>query len=236
LFEVGAGIVLAIAVGIGLHDLYMYHGPTGVWDVSHKLDDTSDWAHPAPFNTSAVRYFDNTTTILTEEECDYLVELTDKTHDYNGYAKLRGIDDEQYNRLEASTEKVIDYINAFSGRSDKIDHLALRRTPRKGVRAHADNMHWEKSNSSWVPNGSGHRTWSATVLLNHPHEYEGGTFRFHEPKREDIKPGKGQLIVFDASEKNVHSVDTVPTGHRYTLLVWLSESHGEHRKKRYFLW
>ena len=42
---------------------------------------------------------------------------------------------------------------------------------------------------------------------------------------------KGQTVVFDASEKNVHSVDTIPRGERYTLLVWLADEHGEHNRK-----
>jgi len=234
MLEVIGGVVAVVACGIGVHDLYMWHGPSGVWDVSHKLDESNDWAHPPPFDTTVVRLFDNKTTILTGEECDFLVELTKKSHDYRGYAKLTTITDDEYTRLETSTDRVIDYINKFSGRGDKIDHLALRRTPPAGVKAHADNVHWDRSNQSWVPNGSGHRTWSATVLLNHPDEYKGGTFRFHEPVREDLKPGKGQAVIFDATEKNVHSIDTVPEGERFTLLVWLSEPHGDHRRKK--LW
>merc|ERR1712072_1205775 len=221
LFELVGGFVAIVAIGVGTHDLWHYYGPTGVWSVSHKLEQSADWAHDhhvGKFKPSDVRLFDNSTRLLTDEECDFLIELTQKSHDYNGYARLRGITDAEYAKLEKATERVIDYMNKFSGQKDVIDHLALRRTPRAGVKAHADNVHWEPSNSTWVPNGSGHRTWSSTTMLSRSDEYEGGTFRFHEPHREDHRPGKGQTVLFEASEKNVHSVDTVPTGERYTLL------------------
>jgi predicted 2-oxoglutarate/Fe(II)-dependent dioxygenase YbiX len=116
------------------------------------------------------------------------------------------------------------------------------------VRAHADNVHWVEENQTWVKNGAGHRTWSSTTLLNDPSEYTGGTFRFHEPVRQDMtigRPptratsprshprdtplGKGEIVVFESSEKNVHSVDTIPSGDRYTLLVWLTHEHADHR-------
>jgi len=229
--EIVAAVVACVGVGMGIHELYLHHGPTWIWDVAHKLEESSEWAHPAPFDPSKVRRFDNTTKQLTDEECDFLVDLTKRTHDWLGYAKLRGIPEDDYLKLESATEKVISYINGVSGRHDAIDHMALRRTPRKGVKAHADNVRWEPSNQTWIPNNSGHRTWSASTLLNDPHEYDGGTFRFHEPTRHDVRPGKGQTIVFDGSERNVHSVDTVPYGDRYVLLVWLSERDGEHRRK-----
>ena len=49
----------------------------------------------------------------------------------------------------------------------------------------------------------------------------GGTFRFHEPSREDFRPNIGNVLVFDASKLNVHSVDSIPSGIRQTLLVWV---------------
>ena len=49
----------------------------------------------------------------------------------------------------------------------------------------------------------------------------GGTFRFHEPVREDFRPDIGNSLVFDASNLNVHSVDSIPSGIRQTLLVWV---------------
>ena len=152
------------------------------------------------------------------------------------YARLRGVTDEEYSVIENVTNRIIEHTNKLSGRNDVIDHLAIRSTPRKGVPAHADNKKWEPSNSTWVPNGSGHRTWSAIILLNTPSEYKGGTIRFHDPNRADFLPGKGQGVIFDASEKNVHSVDTVPHGERFTFMVWLSHASGEHTRKKYFLW
>jgi len=221
-----------VGVGLGIHELYMYHGPTGVWEVSHKLDESEHWAHPPKFDPAKVRLdVFGKDRLLSDEECDFLVNLTKKTHDYNGYATLTGISDDEYLKLETATQKVIKAINRFSGRNDQVDHLALRLTPRKGVRAHADNVHWDKEKGKWVPNGSSHRTWSSSTLLNHPEEFKGGTFRFHEPKRYDLPMKKGDTVIFDSSEKNVHSVDTVPEGGRYTLLVWLHDSTGEHNRK-----
>ena len=45
----------------------------------------------------------------------------------------------------------------------------------------------------------------------------GGTFRFHEPVREEFRPGIGNSLVFDASNLNVH----IPSGIRQTLLIWV---------------
>ena len=49
------------------------------------------------------------------------------------YARLTSITDDEYNKLEKATKRVIAYMNQFSGRKDAVDHLALRRTPRQGV-------------------------------------------------------------------------------------------------------
>jgi len=58
--------------------------------VSHKLDQSKDWSHEhhvGKFDPKKVRLHDNSTKLLTDDECDFLIALTQKKHDYNGCAR-----------------------------------------------------------------------------------------------------------------------------------------------------
>ena len=116
-FEVVGVFVAAVAIGIGVHDAYLHYGPhhwvySGVWSphallagptvdvrsshllwflaVSHRLHESTDWNHDhhvGKFDPKKVRLYDNSTRLLTDDECDFLISLVEKKHDYNGYAR-----------------------------------------------------------------------------------------------------------------------------------------------------
>jgi len=160
--------------------------------------------------------------VISKTECQELADIIERTASYDGYSRPgEGMSRQDNALMHSAGRKVVEYINNVTGAATSLDYLTLRRTPHAGVRAHADNAEWDSEAQSWKPNLDPQRTFSAVVLLSNRADYAGGTFRFHEPSREDFRPNIGNVLVFDASKLNVHSVDSIPSGIRQTLLVWV---------------
>ncbi|XXG40857.1 hypothetical protein AAC387_Pa01g1469 [Persea americana] len=77
------------------------------------------------------------------------------------------------------------------------------------------------------------RNFAAVCYLNsHGLEFEGGMFHFQDGDPATIVPMAGDVVIYTADSRNVHSVDEIINGERLTLTLWftLDHSHDEDAK------
>ncbi|ESQ28473.1 hypothetical protein EUTSA_v10018688mg [Eutrema salsugineum] len=77
------------------------------------------------------------------------------------------------------------------------------------------------------------RDFAAVCYLNsYGKEFKGGLFRFQSGEPATIAPSAGDVIMYTADDRNIHSVDEVTDGERLTLALWFSRdsSHDEDSK------
>ncbi|XP_009105064.1 uncharacterized protein LOC103830987 [Brassica rapa] len=74
------------------------------------------------------------------------------------------------------------------------------------------------------------RHFSAVCYLNsYGKDFKGGLFRFQCGEPATIAPSAGDVIMYTADDRNIHSVDEVTDGERLTLAMWFTRdsSHNE---------
>ncbi|KAF6144572.1 hypothetical protein GIB67_006064 [Kingdonia uniflora] len=59
-------------------------------------------------------------------------------------------------------------------------------------------------------------------LNNHGEDFEGGLFQFQDGKPATIAPMAGDVLMYSADSRNIHSVDEITDGERLTLTLWFS--------------
>ncbi|XP_058182756.1 uncharacterized protein LOC131300789 isoform X4 [Rhododendron vialii] len=76
-----------------------------------------------------------------------------------------------------------------------------------------------------------------TGLISHGEDFEGGLFHFQDWQPTTIVPMAGDVVMYTADSRNIHSVDEITGGERLTLTLWFSRdgSHDEDAKLIYFL-
>ncbi|CAA7058236.1 unnamed protein product [Microthlaspi erraticum] len=77
------------------------------------------------------------------------------------------------------------------------------------------------------------RNFAAVCYLNsYEKDFKGGLFRFQSGEPATIVPSVGDVIMYTADDRNIHSVDEVTDGERLTLAMWFSRdsSHDEDSK------
>ncbi|KAJ0256211.1 Uncharacterized protein HA466_0092040 [Hirschfeldia incana] len=77
------------------------------------------------------------------------------------------------------------------------------------------------------------RDFSAVCYLNsYAKDFKGGLFRFQSGEPSTVSPSAGDVIMYTADDRNVHSVDEVTDGERLTLAMWFTRdsSHDEDSK------
>ncbi|XP_020573304.1 uncharacterized protein LOC110019807 isoform X2 [Phalaenopsis equestris] len=85
-----------------------------------------------------------------------------------------------------------------------------------------DNRHYLKQ-----------RDFAAVCYLNsHGKDFEGGFFRFKDGDPSSVVPFAGDVLIYTADDRNVHSVDEVLDGERLTLTLWFTRNrvHDEDAK------
>ncbi|KAJ4710153.1 2-oxoglutarate (2OG) and Fe(II)-dependent oxygenase superfamily protein [Melia azedarach] len=85
-----------------------------------------------------------------------------------------------------------------------------------------DNRHYLKQ-----------RDFTAVCYLNnYGEDFEGGLFNFQHGEPKTIAPVSGDVVIYTADNRNIHSVDEVTLGERLTLTLWFSRdsSHDEDAK------
>ncbi|CAN4089563.1 unnamed protein product [Withania somnifera] len=77
------------------------------------------------------------------------------------------------------------------------------------------------------------RDFAAVCYLNsYDADFKGGIFHFKDGEPADIVPMAGDVIMYTADDRNIHSVDEITEGERITLTLWFSRdaSHDEDSK------
>ncbi|CAL9239828.1 unnamed protein product [Arabidopsis halleri] len=77
------------------------------------------------------------------------------------------------------------------------------------------------------------RDFAAVCYLNsYGKDFKGGLFRFQSGEPATVAPSAGDVIMYTADDRNIHSVDEVTDGERLTLALWFSRdsSHDEDAK------
>lgn len=77
------------------------------------------------------------------------------------------------------------------------------------------------------------RDFSAVCYLNnYGDDFNGGIFHFQDGEQRTIIPSRGDVLIYTADSRNVHSVDEIRDGERLTLALWFSRdsSHDEDAK------
>ncbi|RDX60960.1 Prolyl 3-hydroxylase 1 [Mucuna pruriens] len=77
------------------------------------------------------------------------------------------------------------------------------------------------------------RHFSAVCYLNtYDKDFSGGLFHFQDGEPKSIVPKAGDVVMYSADDRNIHSVDEITEGERLTLALWFSRdgSHDEDMK------
>ncbi|PON60837.1 Prolyl 4-hydroxylase, alpha subunit [Parasponia andersonii] len=77
------------------------------------------------------------------------------------------------------------------------------------------------------------RHFSAVCYLNsYGDDFSGGLFHFQDGEPSTIVPLRGDVVIYTADSRNVHSVDEIIDGERLTLALWFTRdsSHDEDAK------
>ncbi|MED6111444.1 hypothetical protein PIB30_052346 [Stylosanthes scabra] len=66
-------------------------------------------------------------------------------------------------------------------------------------------------------------------LNNYAKDFNGGLFRFQDGDPVSIMPRAGDVVMYTADQRNIHSVDEITDGERLTLTLWFTRdgSHDE---------
>lgn len=163
---------------------------------------------------------------LTPEECDAIIkyyedgkELWQETCFFNARvmdpnAPLNaGIDNNIVNPdfFSALKEKMKKYGEDAMGRELRnLTFSAHKWYPGAFANDHYDNAELDKTPNAWQDNKM-----VTIVYLND--NYEGGNLTFNEHGL-SIAPKKGTMIAFDVGIENLHGVDKVISGTRYTMM------------------
>ncbi|WOH13258.1 hypothetical protein DCAR_0832767 [Daucus carota subsp. sativus] len=82
------------------------------------------------------------------------------------------------------------------------------------------------------------RHFAAVCYLNsYGIDFEGGVFHFQHGKPASVAPMTGDVLIYTADSRNIHSVDEIIDGERLTLTLWFTRdaSHDEDAKLISFL-
>lgn len=74
------------------------------------------------------------------------------------------------------------------------------------------------------------RDFAAVCYLNsYGVDFEGGLFHFQDGEHSTVVPMAGDVIIYTADQRNIHSVDEITKGERITLTLWFTRdaSHDE---------
>ncbi|KAK8951075.1 hypothetical protein KSP39_PZI003105 [Platanthera zijinensis] len=77
------------------------------------------------------------------------------------------------------------------------------------------------------------RDFAAVCYLNsHGKDFKGGAFHFKDGEPSSVFPVAGDVLIYTADDRNVHSVDEVLDGERLTLTLWFTRNraHDEDAK------
>mmetsp|Transcript_22102 Transcript_22102/g.69275 ORF Transcript_22102/g.69275 Transcript_22102/m.69275 type:complete len:365 (-) Transcript_22102:29-1123(-) len=137
---------------------------------------------------------------------------------------------EEHHRFWGVCDRLARAVGSYEGREQLLDCATVSRTAPRGHAPHVDNemeVFVGGGESVWVPNNSGHRSWSASVMLSEPSEYEGGEFVFYRARDRKalatLKEPAGTMVAFRGDRHHCHGVHPVRGGCRRVLLLFFRE-------------
>lgn len=178
---------------------------------------------------------------LTGEECEEIIKLFNENTSLwqqSCFYKSDVID--PGSALQESSSKLItkEYLNSIIQRikilGDEVSGKKLINLTFSGHRWHPGSFaskHSDNTELDGTPNAWRDNKYATLIYLNE--DYEGGELVFDEHNIQ-ISPGKGSLMIFDPGFHNLHSVNEITNGIRYTILSsWNFENEydrSEHEK------
>ncbi|CAK0911905.1 unnamed protein product [Prorocentrum cordatum] len=166
------------------------------------------------------------------------------------YEKKPQFDDADFDAFREIAEKVKDAMVQEFGEPMVLDQATISNTNHIGHPPHADNVQfdsvwWEgkriRSEDEviaaregayvlWRPEKTSYRSYSCTVSLTDPSNFEGGEVQFFKQWGDSepvasYKCAEGCGVAFCGCQRNIHAVTGVRSGFRLVLLVWTRPPH-----------
>lgn len=155
---------------------------------------------------------------LTEQECDFLVDLFDSTPFHTSNQNSTWANRVKWPKYpEELRKKLVEDRIALAekvyGKKLEIDNLNITLW-REGDLMHPHSDYGSNNEFPW-------REYASTIYLNDG--YTGGEIYFPEWKMSHV-PKKGQLVIFPGGEVK-HGVTEIKSGRRLTSICWFKTSN-----------
>lgn len=186
--------------------------------------------------------------VLSREDVEQLHHIWWQYRDdltWPWFEKKPQFSNEDFGTFRTIAQKVVDVMVEEYRQPMVLDQATISNTNHVGHPPHADNVQfdsvWWKGRRIraedevvaaregayvlWRPEKTSYRSYSCTVSLSHPHDFEGGEVQFFHRfgDREPIasyKCASGCGVAFCGCQRNIHAVTGVTSGFRLVLLVW----------------
>lgn len=144
-----------------------------------------------------------------QETCFFNTRVMDPLSPYRNSKNSIDIDEKYFRELRL---KLQEYGEDALGKELKNLTLSAHKWyPGAYAADHYDNAELDKQPNAWQDNKM-----VTIIYLND--NYEGGSLRFSEHNL-SISPAQGTMVAFDVGVDNLHGVDEVLSGERYTMLA-----------------
>jgi len=149
-------------------------------------------------------------------------------HSTDGDSGTGFLYDEDRATLRKICGRILRAVANYEGEAHFLDLAIISNTAPSGHKPHIDNEKLVRNADGtccWVPGFSGHRTWSASVMLSEPSEYGGGELVFYDARsrkpRVQLKQRQGAGFIFRGDRWHAHGVNPITWGTRLVLVVFL---------------
>ncbi len=167
-----------------------------------------------------IEYF-NTDTSMWNETCFYnssVMNLLDPLEKYNGNL----IDEKYFHDMRKELWALAE--DACGVKLINLTFSAARWLPGAFADPHSDNSELDGTPNAWRDN-----KFVTIIYLNE--EYSGGELVFNDHNI-SISPKSGSVVAFDPGIKNIHSVNKITSGDRYTMLASWDYADSEYTKEQ----
>jgi len=186
--------------------------------------------------------------VLNKDDVEALHDIWWRYRDdltWPSYEKKPEFTDEDYNTFLDIAQKVVNKMVEEYQQPMVLDQATISNTNHIGHPPHADNIQfdsvWWKGKKIrsedeviaaqegayvlWRPEKTSYRSYSCSISLSDPSDFEGGEVQFFAKFGDkdpiaSYKCGEGQGVAFCGCQRNIHAVTGVRSGFRLVLLVW----------------
>jgi len=166
---------------------------------------------------------------LSVQELSWLRRIND-THGHDPGCASKGsgfLGDSDRAKLRGICGRLVRQIARHHRCHHFFDLAVLSSTSRCGHPPHVDNerpVRQADGSVVWLSGVTAHRSWSASVAVSEPSEYDGGEFVFYDTNSEPqmlLKEDAGTMIAFLGDHRHPHGVLPVTSGERLVLTLFL---------------